>query len=186
MAFPAQFQKVLKTELFLDVIDELYEGWRMTNESYRGSPSLFWTQGEKNVPTYMMAGSIIRLKVMRELKQDVRLARVQANGQTSGQISDFHKDFSCDGVWTFILFTPPQWDLDWGGEFICKDPDTEQFHYTPCVPNFGVLIPSNWWHKGCSPNAKTSLLRTSLAFSYATPETFDRLCQERDDVKPFR
>ena len=90
--------------------------------------------------------------MMKHLRRDIKLCKIHANGQTAGQNTIFHKDWEEHGVWTFIYFNQPYWDVEWGGEFVCQTPDDE-YHFTPYVPNSGVFIPSNWLHKGQPPNS---------------------------------
>ena len=185
MNFPINFQRVLSDDLFVDVSEELDTGWQLTNHAIDGD-TLFWTQTENNLPTYFRAASVVKLKVMRHLQTHVNLLRIQTNGQTSSQESSFHIDFDEDGIWTFILFGSRLWNSDWGGEFVCQIPSTRQLHYTPYVPNEGVLIPSNWWHKGCAPNHRTKNIRTSLALSFATDEVLEEVRDEYDFVARYR
>jgi hypothetical protein len=185
MTFPIHFPKVLKDDLFIDVSEELEVGWGLTNQSSGDMGTLFWKQPENNVPLYLMAASVIKLKVMRHLRTHIRLLRIHSNGQTTGQDSVFHRDFDEDDIWTFILFGSSSWDLDWGGEFICQDPHTLKLLYTPYIPNEGVLIPSNWWHKGCPPNGRTKHVRTSLAFSFSTEKVFEEVKNDYSFIAKF-
>ena len=134
---------------------------------YRGKHPL------KDDLIFYKCAATIRLKMMRHLKKDIKLCKIHTNGQTSGQNALFHIDFRLDNVWTFILFNQMDWDLEWGGEFISMNPENGEVFYTPYRSNTGVFIPSNWEHKGHSPNSLIGNgYRTTVAFSYCIPQIY--------------
>jgi hypothetical protein len=185
MNSPTVLKEVLKPDLFLNVAEDVDRDWSLLNGLTTDKGPCFWGKEERTSPILIHASSIIKLKLMRVLECHINLIRIQINGQTSGQTSSFHQDFGPEGVWTFIFFTATAWNVDWGGEFVCQVPSTQEFSYTPYVPNNGVLIPSNWWHKGSSPNHSTNYLRTSVAFSFATDEVLERFRKEGEVVTEF-
>ena len=101
-----------------------------------------------------------------------------------GQTQKFHIDFQTNDVWTFVLFTEENWNTQWGGEFVCFDGINKEYKYTPYVPNTGALIPSNWEHYGASPNECTGNLRTTMAFSYTSLQSYDYI-KDLPVVKSF-
>ena len=114
--------------------------------------------------------SYLKLKIKKFLKRDIKLVRIYANGQTPFQSNEFHIDFDEDDIWTFVLFTTPFWNTNWGGELIIRNEQIKNYSYIPYFPNRRVLLPCNWSHRAEAPNAFTDGLRTSLAFSYCSPE----------------
>lgn len=185
MNSPVVLREVLKPDLFFNVSEELSPNWSLLNGLSTDKGPCFWGKDERTSPLLIYASSIIKLKLMRVLQTHVNLIRIQVNGQTSGQHSSFHKDFDPAGVWTFVFFTALSWNTDWGGEFVCQVPSTLEYSYTAYIPNNGVLIPSNWWHKGCSPNNATNYMRTSVAFSFATDSVFDTFQKEGQVITEF-
>ena len=192
--FPIHYDgEVLPLPCFFGIDDELHYGeWALCNSSYSfdSRPPVMWVGPEQSRVTYkdnlcwgmrwehdkqqfLQAATIIKMKIQKHIKKDIRLCKIHVNGQTFGQIPTFHKDFIQDWVWTFVLFTNMEWNKEWGGEFICTK-DDKYYHY-PYVPNRGVLIPSNWEHRGASPNNSTDKLRTTIGFSYVQADKWDEL-----------
>ena len=87
-------------------------------------------------------------------------------------------------MWTFVLFTEENWNTQWGGEFVTQDPVSKEYKYVSYIPNNGTLVPSNWLHYGKSPNSYTDQLRTSVAFSYTSIQSFEYM-KEKSIVKSF-
>jgi hypothetical protein len=181
MTFPIKFYDVLSDDLFDACFDELDGSvWGLNNASSRGL-SRAWGMGtiHDNIP-FFNAAVYIKLKILKHIQKKLYLVKIHVNGQTALQKGDFHHDFAQEHVWTFILFTNDNWNIQWGGEFICLDPETEEYHYIPYVPNGGVLIPSHWQHYGASPNNFTDELRTTLAFCYCLSEEVDNLISDHE------
>jgi hypothetical protein len=174
--FPIIIKDVLPIELLVELHLEFSESWGLTNSSYgddlnsKTSKNLFWSTAEKNSLHLFDASTVVKLKILRYIKKDIRLIRIMINGQTRGQVSKFHPDYFLDCYYTFILFSSLEWNSNWGGEFVCLDPKTNEYKYVPYVPNTGCLIPSNWEHMGSSPNASTDKMRQSIAFSFCLSE----------------
>ena len=174
MKEPLKLKNVLSLNTFCSISDELkyYARWSMTNQSDSSySKDIAWgIEGyQKRDLVYLKAASIIKLKLCKHIKKDLKLVRIHFNGQTCGQGSEFHTDFDPEQFYTFILFTNTSWDTNWGGEFICLNPHTNEYDYTPYLPNTGVAIPSYWSHTGASPNNNTQEMRTTMAFSFIEP-----------------
>ena len=175
MNFPVNFKNVIPIKTYYSVNDELHNanGWNLVNSSYENDNVNWGYNYKHDILSFYDASIRIKFLVKRVIHKDITLARIHVNGQTAGQHSSFHVDFDEDYFWTFVLFTAEYWDTSWGGEFICKDPFSGEYKYTPYIPNNGVLIPSNWEHVGCCPNFKTDKLRTSLAFTYIDNKYLD-------------
>ena len=149
--------------------------WTLNNASYGKGDPVSWQHPLRTDLMFAKCATTIKLKMMKHLKKPLKLCKIHANGQTPGQNTLFHKDYPLDEVWTFILFNQMEWNHEWGGEFVCKSPDGK-LHYTPYIPNNGVFIPSNWEHKGHSPNSLIGNgYRTTVAFSFCIPEIHDHI-----------
>lgn len=166
LKFPFVVTNVLSTQLFESVNDELITGWSLSNRSNSNQNYNLWGKFDRHELIFLKIGSYLKLKIIRHLKQDIALCKVHINGQLPLQESSFHKDFQEPFFWTCVLFTNRVWNTDWGGEFVCFDPNKQEYKYTPYVPNTAVLIPSNWEHSGRAPNKNTQVMRTTIAFSY--------------------
>ena len=171
MDFPIVLKKVLSEDKFFNFYDHIFEDWTLGNRSKQvktGEDKISWGKlfHQENDLIYYDIATIIKLKIKKYLKRDLILIGCHVNGQTSGQTSLFHTDYSVDNVWTFVLFTNPTWNTNYGGELVVYHPLTCKYHYVPYIPNNGALFPSNWSHVGTSPNFLTDQLRTSVAFRY--------------------
>lgn len=163
--------KVIKNCLPPNTFWDLYQGvdphrenWILNNPAYSGG-HLSWGRDTKSLETiFYEAATIIKYKVMKLLKKDLILARIHCNGQTAGQICDFHDDFTHREAYTVILFTSANWNSGWSGEFICLVDG--EYKIAPYIPNDAVLIDASWQHSANCPNNKTDKLRTTVAFSY--------------------
>lgn len=142
--------------------------WTFNNRSYGKNDPVSWQHPMRDDLIFFECASIIKLKMMRHLKRDLKLCKIHVNGQTAGQNTIFHKDYREDSIWTFIYFNQLSWNQSWGGEFVSQSPNGE-YHYVPYVSNTGCFIPSNWEHRGASPNHMTDKLRTTIAFSFCDP-----------------
>lgn len=178
--YPIIIKDVLPIKTFFSLRDEFnYTGWQLTNYSYKDGAEnqrRAWKLNEPNNKLVMFeCASIIKLKLKKYLKQDIIFIRAYSNGSTFGQTSTFHIDFDEADVWTFVLFSSNDWNTQWGGEFVCFDPLNKEYKYVPYIPNTGCLIPSNWQHYGSSPNEKTDHLRTTMAFSFSSINSFKQV-----------
>lgn len=172
-----KFKDILDETLFLSLNDELtkYARWELNNctNTEEFPDDLAWNleRHQYGSAVFYKAATIIKLKVLKYIKKDIRLVRIYSNGQTSHQRSHFHNDFDPEYYYTFIFFSNLYWDANWGGNFTCYNPHTETYDYTHYVPNCGVLIPAHWYHVGNSPNVNTTEFRTTLAFSFIETES---------------
>ena len=115
--------------------------------------------------------------------------RIYANGQTGGMNGDPHID---DGHLTFLYFTNPTWNVDWGGHLaflniLGKMYDGDEYgnasqswhdwDYIPSgedeiekvityKPNRGVFFPSNIVHYAMAPHTFFQGMRISLAYKF--------------------
>lgn len=175
---------VLPVELFFTLQDNWkYCGWHLDNKSYT-SDSLCWglTKNSRNDNlSWFKAATIIKLKCQKYIKKQIQLTRLHINGQTRGQYNSFHVDDGIEkNMWSFILFTESNWDVQWGGEFVCKNPVANNYEYFTYTPNSGVLIPSYWEHYGQSPNQTTDNLRTTVAFMYQESSSLQKRIDNND------
>lgn len=178
------FENCLPTKKFLNVYDCLSpqkRPWYLTNFSYIGD-SLAW--GKNSYPRdrgwdlpLFDAAYIIKLRIMRILRENLRLTRIYVNGQTSDQPAKFHIDYDAyrGEAYTVVLFTTPTWNIQWGGEFVLYDQDTGKYELVPYIPNTAVMINSSHEHFGNSPNSYAEELRTSIAFSYCVGDSIPQL-----------
>ena len=183
---PIIIKNVLKNDLFFLLNETLHKHsrWRFNNLSYDGgTPSWGYDRDMDSELIFYKAASIIKLKVQRYIRKNIRLCKIHCNGQTSGQISEFHRDFEYNDAWTFVLFTECDWNTQWGGEFVSQHIDSKEYFYTPYIPNTGALIPAIWDHYGQSPNMNTHNIRTTMAFSYIEENLFH--VNVRDETEAF-
>lgn len=174
--YPYEFPRVLPDKLYKQLQSEIniLSDWNLSNKSVKsGGRSWAVPICDKQNPFLFNISIDIQLKIQKIVKKRLRLVRIHVNGQTAGQPSEFHMDYDMDDVWTFILFSDVEWDTEWGGEFVCLNPHTKKYQYVPFKPNSGVLIPSKWLHRGCSPLPCTDNLRMSVAFSYCRRDLFE-------------
>jgi len=163
--------KVIKDCLPIGKFIDLYQGvdpnlehWVLNNPAYSGG-HLSWGRNKESLETvFYDAATIIKYKVMRILKKPLVLGRIHCNGQTSGQICDFHTDYDDREAYTVILFSNLNWNSSWSGEFICLVDG--EYKIAAYIPNHAVLIDASWQHTANCPNNKTDKLRTTVAFSY--------------------
>ena len=179
---PVVIKRVLNPDIFCDVNTIIHKHLRWAINNYSEGPGdsandpVSWgvANGLKNSElTIYRAATIIKLKILRHIREKIQICKIHYNAQTSGQASKFHKDFDQDHCWTFVLFTEKNWDTQWGGEFVCQHPDTGEYFHTTYIPNNGVLIPSKWQHYGQSPSSITDKVRTTLAICYMEAETLE-------------
>lgn len=175
---------VLPVELFFTLQDNWkYCGWHLDNKSYEGD-SICWGLGKNyrnDNLSWFKAATIIKLKCQKYIKRPIQLTRIHVNGQTRGQYTSFHVDNGDEkNIWSFILFTESNWDVQWGGEFVCKNPVRNNYEYFTYTPNAGVLIPSYWEHYGQSPNQTTDKLRTTVAFMYQESSSLQKRIDNND------
>lgn len=177
--YPIIIENILPDSKFHSLRDEfVYSGWTLDNYSYgpEVGDKASWQLTESNNKLILYeCASIIKLKIQKYLKQDLILIKVHSNGNTFGQTQQFHIDFTSDNIWTFVLFTEENWNTQWGGEFVSLDPTSKTYKYTTYVPNSGALVPSHWEHYGAAPNERTSNLRTTMAFSYTSLQSYDSI-----------
>ena len=187
--FPIKFDNVIPKHLFASLQDEYrHTGWIMGNvanhESNMGRVGL--TLGDKpdNQLLMFQLASYIKLKIKKHIKSDIHFIRAHTNAYAFGQTGAFHYDFDTPCTWTFILFTNPEWNAQWGGEFVCYNPETKEYDYTPCMPNTGVLIPAKWDHYGAAPNEYANCLRTTIGFSFCE-SYYKMFLEEHPGIRHF-
>lgn len=174
--YPVVIKNVLPTQKFLQLYDGIFFDWVLLNGADPNDSDDKYTWGKKIEDelslTNIDVATFIKLKIQKVLKTDIRLVKIHVNGQTSNQLTKFHVDYYDSDFWTFVLFTSPEWNSNWGGEFILQNPVNKSYKYVPYIPNTGCLLPSNWMHVGTSPNGFTDKLRTTIAFSYCSSKNY--------------
>jgi len=180
--FPYVFEEALPINMFVGLYDDLdpkrNNDWRLCNISnpHNKTSHTSWQVNDcRQRLAYTKVGSYLKYQVDKyyhsvfpDRHPRFSLVRTYTNGQTFGQLSEFHVDYFDDTYYTVILFTNLEWDTNWGGEFTVRD-SQGKYHLFPYIPNQAVLVPSNWSHNGSAPNSKTDALRTTLALSYWDP-----------------
>ncbi len=186
MSFPIEIKNPLPKDVYLSLNDELKSNWELNNVSYEGGKRSWGIDDNLKTNLIFLESSVlIKLKLKKIIKQDLKLCKIHVNGQTSNQESEFHIDFFQNDVWTFILFCGLKWNISWGGEFVSYNKEEQRYHYSPVIPNTGVLIPSNWDHYGSCPNSKTDEVRKTVAFSYCIPSIYNTIINENPHLKIF-
>lgn len=184
--YPVTLINVLPENHYFHLNDELTFSWQMSNFSYFGGKTS-WSINRRlttELP-FLSCASIIKLKLQKIIRKNLKLCKIHVNGQTSNQTSEFHKDFTNENIWTFVLFCGYDWDTSWGGEFVCFDELNKKYQYCPFIPNTGALIPSNWDHFGNCPNSSTDKLRVTVAFSYCIPSIYNKIISDHSELKMF-
>ena len=155
---------VLPIELFWEIQDDL-EYWKNSNYSMEGTCSFLGRSGADEL-VFNKAQGIIKLKMQKYIEHHLMPVRIHLNAAFPNQkASVFHTDFDETNMLTFILYTTPVWNTQWGGETVVKLPEGG-YQYIEYVPNNGSFFPSHWEHYGASPNAHCESMRTSVAFTY--------------------
>ena len=94
---PIVIKNVLNEDLFCTIHDTMHKHmkWKLNNRSYHGgNAGLSWGVYPRNADLiFYEAASIIKLKILKHIRHKVQLIKLHYNGQTSGQISEFHADF---------------------------------------------------------------------------------------------
>lgn len=172
--YPIEFKNVLQGSQFMSLWEEIEENWSFINQSIKDGP-VFWGKRYNNDIVSIHASTVVKLKIQKVLKRKLNLIRIQHNAQTSFQETNFHMDETIDNVWTFVLFSSPYWNTNWGGELVILNEKTQDFNYVRYFPNTGVLFPSFWQHKPHSPTTGSSGLRTTVAFQFCDNSLYDEL-----------
>lgn len=160
------YKDLLSLDLFSRLQDDM-RYWEYNNFS-NNKDVTFWGAGDqdRSLLIFREAQTIVKLKIQKDIPYRINSERIWLNCSTPNtQGSMFHTDFPHDNFMTFVLYTSPKWDVQWGGETVVYDSNGE-YHYVPYIPNSGCMFPSNWEHYGASPNAHSKSIRTSMAFTY--------------------
>jgi len=167
---PIVFNQILPRELFNTLSEWMMMGdWQLTNtadDDTKVSWELSHTVGVRpSEALWYEAATIVKYKIKKFIKEDLDFYRIHTNGQTFGMGSEYHTDYDELGYFTVVLFTSPNWDTQWGGQFVCRDFKGNHWQ-VPYFPNNAVVIPAHWEHYGASPNVHTDKLRTTVALGY--------------------
>ena len=184
--FPKVITDVLPQKTFFELNNHLSnEGWLRSNADYDPNTGLSWTVFDENNLIYYDIGSRLSLSIRKFLKTEISLVKIHINGQTMGQLSTFHKDSLWESVWTCVLFTNVNWDVNHGGEFTLFDPNDRIYKSVSCIPNSCALFPASWEHKGACPLIPAAGMRMSIAFTYCLTSDFDQYIEEHTELRKF-
>jgi len=165
--YPVVIKDTLSRRDFLSLSHHLnWEGWLRTNVDDKPNAPVSWTKHDLTPLIFYKVATTFQLKLKRFLECDLSVVKIHVNGQTMGQLSSFHKDFYLDNVWTTVLFTNDDWNVNYGGEFTLYNPESGEYESVSYIPNTSVTFPSNWEHKGACPLVPDAGIRTSLAISF--------------------
>lgn len=163
----------------LDFIDNLsskllMSSWFMHSSNVEKYPgSFFWatsleqdTHGEE-------------IQYFKRVFNDAHILRVYANGQSSTQHGDFHRD---DGERTYLIGMSKKWNIDSGGgtEFIINQGEGVT---TTIYPKYNRLIsfPANIEHRAL-PNIKLEEFRITLALKTKSIESKDLIENDKKNI----
>lgn len=184
--FPHVIQNVLPSKTFFELDNHLAnEGWLRNNADYDIKTGLSWSVLDENNLIYYDIASRLSLSIRKVLKEKLSLVKVHVNGQTMGQLSTFHQDSTWESVWTCVLFTNSNWDVNHGGEFTLYDPNEQTYKSVSYIPNACALFPAFWEHKGACPLTPDGGMRTSIAFTYCRSEDFRAYISNNPELKKF-
>ena len=96
-----------------------------------------------------------------KLGKKYQIKRIYANGQSSSQIGNPHKD---DADFTFLYYPNPEWSLGYGGSLIFSEDEKEPTKIIGYRPNRAILFPSDILHYVEAPHRYFIGLRISLAY----------------------
>lgn len=173
-----QINNAVDRKTFIGLNDEM-RCWSHDMASYVGEHVFFQVYDTRDVLYFYRAASILKLKMMRHLKKDITLIRINTGGKVSNSPTSFHIDYEDPFYYTVVFFTRMSWDTQWGGELVVKNPATKEYHYHSYIPNHAVFFPSNWEHCGFAPNNSTSKMRTTAAFSYIETDHIKYMSEDR-------
>ena len=186
MNFPLVLVDVLPRRTFSSLNHHLnWEGWLRTNVDNDTSTSVSWSQQDENNLLFYDVAITIKLRIKKFLQCDLSVVKIHVNGQTMGQLSSFHKDSLWDDVWTVVLFTNDDWNVNYGGEFTLYNPAIAQYQSVSYIPNSAVVFPSNWDHKGACPLVPQAGLRTSLAITYCKSSDLEVFSKAHQSLAKF-
>lgn len=164
--YPRFYKNILSFDRFQSLQDDLGQ-WTLTASTTPSGENAFWGISEnKHIANVYMAASYVSLRIRDVVGGRPVLFRYRCNGATTNQAgSTFHDDALQDNFVSFVYYTSPHWNTQWGGETVILD-DKGEYQYSPYIPNGGVLFPSRWQHYGASPNSHCPEFRTSIGFIF--------------------
>lgn len=120
----------------------------------------FWIMQFKDNPFY----SDYLLNIIKEkTQQDYELYDVYANGQTFGQMGDFHVDWYDPRGRTFLYYANTSWKPEWAGKTVFEMSDGD-YHYNPFTPNSAILFPGQIRHMSEGVSRLYTGLRVTIAW----------------------
>lgn len=187
MKFPVVFQNALPTRDFTSLNNHLnWEGWLRTNTDDDPLTGVSWTHHDLYHPLFFKTASTLELRLKKIIREELSVVKIHVNGQTMGQLSSFHRDSVWDDVWTVVLFTNMEWNVNHGGEFTAFNPEIGDYQSISYRPNSAVAFPSNWEHRGACPLVPHAGIRTSLAVTYCLQRDLDEFMECHKTLRRFK
>lgn len=184
--FPVVIRNALSYRDFASLNHHLnWEGWLRINTDGKAGNDVSWGHFDLTALILYRTASILNLKAKRFLKCNLSVVKLHINGQTMGQLSNFHQDSGWDRVWTAVLFTNMDWNVNHGGEFTLYNPELDLYQSVSYVPNTVALFPANWEHKGGCPLVPQAGLRTSVAVTFCDSSILDEFAKAHSDLTKF-
>ena len=157
--------KVVDNFFTEEIREEIFElmvrpKWSLTGGNQFNS---FWHMEELESEDYF--SSFLFKKIHEKIGFDCRVGRIYANGQTSCQGGNLHKD---GNDVTFLYYPNPQWDIDWRGELIFVDENKSPYKIVEYKPNRAVWFTGDILHYVSAPDRFFNGLRVSLAYKLWT------------------
>ena len=134
------------------------EGWAYTGFSVDINRR-FWTYKLDN---NVFFSNYFKQIIEQTTKKKFNLLRVYANGQTFGQCGSIHIDDNDPSCYTFLYYSNPIWEKDWGGSTFFYSGDDQVSN--SFLPNSGILFQSCIPHIGMEPSSLFKDLRITIAF----------------------
>lgn len=120
----------------------------------------FWIMKLKDNSFY----SDYLLNIIKEkTQQDYELYDVYANGQTFGQMGDFHTDWPNSDGRTFLYYANTVWKSEWAGKTAFRMSDND-YYYNQFTPNSAILFPGEIPHMSEGVSRLFTGLRVTIAW----------------------
>jgi len=146
--------------------------WSFSGRSRDADDPSFWFHPLGDISLAPFKGALAR----RNFEVGTVLA-FYANGQSSGQDGQFHRDAKDRGIYTCLLYANRFWRDHWGGATLFKDDEVLHAHdrmghsdgvYVLPVPNRAVVFPADLVHVGMAPTGAFKGLRVTVALKFST------------------
>lgn len=169
------FKDVLQQEDFDEVQKYLLRsewGLNTSSDNYQTN-KIFW--GMSGLERFEFFSVTVFDQIKKLVGNNFELDNILANAQSMGQDGSPHYDNNDPRYYTFILYSNPEWDYQWGGQTVffdryVKENTDEQVTLSDetkviyPIPNTAAFFPANIYHYGISPSRDFYGMRYSLAF----------------------